>query len=240
VTLQAGEWLPDDAFTEEAVRLALAEQVSGWSNRWFARAQTEISAVRMSAGKSRLAQSLLVRGVTTEADLSGRGKRTLLEGALGVDLSELTLTESDHKVLDAFATEAVKDMLSALDRMGEGKSGGAMLSVSLSLEGKEMVVVTLSCQVLIPAMKAASGGVCHSDKALRSRTEGLKQVELIVEGFLGQAELTLDDLKGLALGDVVVLDSSLKSPIELRLHSSKQCVGRGRLVRTNNRVSIQF
>jgi len=240
VTLQAKEWLPGDAFTLESVRPAMAGVVATWSDRWFANAPVEICTVRPAAGKSRIAQSLYVHGAATEAELSGRGKRALLEAALNTDLSGLVLTASDHEILDAFAGAAVKDLLSMLDGLGHDDSASPRLSVSLSLAGIEMAEVVVSPQALIPAMKAAMGKATRPGRAPGTRIEALKPVKLVVEGFLGRAELTLDDLNGLAVGDVVILDSSLKSPVELRMQNSGQRVGRGKLTRANDRISIQL
>jgi len=240
VAISVSEWLPPDAFTEDAVRPALDQTVSVWSARWFVGARAVISAVHPGGVKPRMAQSLQVKGGVPQAELPGRGKRTLLEAALGTDLSGLTLTECDHRVLDDFAAEAIKDLLAALDSLGEGGANGPSLCVTLSLEGKEMVCITLPGGVLIPTMKAAIGAVRRRGAAPRSRVDALKPVKLMAEGLLGRAEVTLDDLRDLAVGDVVVLDSSLKSMVELRLPGNSQRIGRGRLVRTNEQISIQF
>ncbi|HJT42302.1 MAG TPA: FliM/FliN family flagellar motor C-terminal domain-containing protein [Rhizomicrobium sp.] len=234
------EWLPGDAFTTETIRPAVAGVIATWSNRWFRNAQVEIDGVRPAGVKSRIAQSLCVHGAATEAELPGRGKRALLEAALNTDLSGLTLSASDHEILDAFASEAIKDLLSMLDSLGNGGEDDQQLSVSLSLAGSRMMDVILSSQALVPAMKAAMGRTRWSNHAPKMPIEALKPVKLTVEGFLGRAEVTLDDLKGLAIGDVVMLDNALKSPVELRLHATGQRIGRGKLTRTDDKVSIQL
>jgi flagellar motor switch/type III secretory pathway protein FliN len=239
VTIPVSEWLPRDAFTEDAVRPALDQVLLAWSERWFAQARAVITAVQPSSEKPRMVQSLQVKSDASQAELPGRGKRVLLEAALGTDLSGLALTECDHRVLDDFVLAAVKDLLAALDAMAESGDSPA-LCVTLGLEGRELVNITLPANALIPAMKAAMDGVRARGAAPKSRIEGLKSVKLVAQGLLGTANVSLDELRDLAVGDVVVLDNSLKSLVELKLPSNGQRIGRGRLVRTNDQISIQF
>lgn len=239
MTLSVSEWLPRGAFTEDAVRSALDQPLLAWSERWFTRARATVTTVHAGSEKPRMAQSLQVKGVVAHAELSGRGKRVLLEAALGAELSGLTLTECDHRVLDDFSLAAVKDLLVTLDVLAQSDNGPS-LCVALCLDESELADVTLPASALIPAMKASMDSVRESGAAPKSRIEGLKPVKLVAQGLLGTAEVRLDDLRDLAVGDVVVLDNSLQSLVELKLSDIGQCIGRGRLVRTNDRISIQF
>jgi flagellar motor switch/type III secretory pathway protein FliN len=237
---QARDWLPKDAFTDDSVGKILCEPVAAWSKRWFPRACAEITAVRPSIANPRLAQTLHIRGRSGELDLPGRGKRVLLEAALDMELSGMTLSDSDHKILDGFAAEAATELMAALDAVGDGSGGEPLLSVTLSLAGMEMAVLSVCSQALIAAIKKALGPAGKPVRAPKSRFEALKLVPVRPAGFLGHTELTLGDLKGLGIGDVVVLENSLKDPVELRMPGSRLCLGRGKLVRTSERVSIQF
>jgi flagellar motor switch/type III secretory pathway protein FliN len=237
---QISDWLPESAFTEETVGPALHDAISSWCGRWFSSARAEVSAVRLSQASKRMAQGLHVASRSCEAELSGRGKRALLEAALGIDLSGLSLAEGDHRILDSFATAAVNDLLTALDALGEHRGGGPVLCATLVLAGTEMGVLALPSQLLVSAIKKAIGPIRKPAQAPRSRAEALKLVTVKTEGYLGRAQLTVDDLQGLAVGDVIVLDNSLKDPVELRMPDSQKCIGRGKLVRTAESVSIQF
>lgn len=237
---QARDWLPDTAFTEEIVGQVLRDSISSWSKRWFADAQVDVAAVRLGHVNKRMAQGLHVQGRSCEAELSGRGKRALLEAALGVDLSGMTLTESDHRILDRFAMAAADDLVAALDSLGDGAREGSILSATLSLAGVEMAVLELPAAFLIPQIRKNSGPARKPAHPPKSRSEALRLVPIKAEGYLGRAELTLDDLQGLAIGDVIVLENSLKDPVELRMPGGRQCIGRGKLVRTVESVSIQF
>ena len=237
---QVRDWLPEQAFTEEAAELILREPLSLWSSRWFMRASVAVRSARVSRANTQAAQGIHVRGTSSELRLSGRGKRALLEAALTTDLSTMILTESDHKVLDSFTTEIVSDLLATLDSIGAGFSAEPFFSVVLSLAGAEMAVLDLSGPAFIPVLKKAMSTARKPAQKPRSRIEALKQTSLRAEGYLGRAELTLNDLKGLGIGDVIVLEKTLKDPVELRLPGTHQLVKRGKLIRTTETVSIQF
>lgn len=237
---QVRDWLPEQAFTQDAAELILREPLALWSGRWFVRARAEVRAARISRANAQAAQGIQVRGTSTEIRLSGRGKRALLEAALATDLSTAMLLESDHKVLDSLATEIASDLLATLDSIGAGFSADPLFSVTLTLAGVEMAVLDLSTPAFIPLLKKAMGGAHKPARKPASRTEALKCTSLRAEGYLGRAELTLDDLQGLGIGDVIVLEKTLREPVELRLPGNQQFVRRGKLVRTTESVSIQF
>lgn len=237
---QVRDWLPEQAFTEEAAKLILREPLSLWAGRWFTRARADVRSVHISRVNTQAVQGIYVRGSSGEIRLSGRGKRALLEAALTIDLSTMILTESDHKVLDSFATEVVSDLIATLDSVGTGCSADPVFSVTLALAGAEMAILDLAGPAFIPVLKKAIGAIRKPAQKPGNRTEALKHTSLRTEGHLGRAELTLSDLKGLGIGDVIILERTLKDPVELRLPGNRQLVGRGKLIRTTESVSIQF
>ena len=237
---QVRDWLPEQAFKQESAELILREPLSLWSGRWFTRVDAEVRSARVSCANSQVAQGIQVRGTSSEIRLSGRGKRALLEAALATDLSTMILTESDHKVLDSLATEIASDLLATLDPIGAGFSAEPVLSITLALAGVEMAVLDLSMPAFIPVLKKAMGPAREPAQKPRSRIEALKRTFLRVEGYLGRAELTLNELQGLGIGDVIILEKTLKDPVELRLPGSQQFIRRGKLVRTTESISIQF
>lgn len=241
MTGQARDWLPTGAFTLDAVRASMAALIAHWSDRWFLNVKTEIGCVRFSNQNSRSAHSLTLRGATTEAELSGPGKRSLLEAALNTDLSGAVLTASDHEVLNAFASEVVKDLLTIVDSaLGDDcDQDGPKLSVAILAGGREMIEMIFPSASLVQAIKRTVSNTPDSRKPT-PRAEALKPVKLVAEGLLGRADLTLDDLRNLSIGDVVVLDAAVESTVELRLHSTRKRIARGKMMRTNGRISIQL
>lgn len=238
---QARDWLPTGAFTLDAVRASLAPWIAHWSDRWFLNVKAEIGSVRPSKQNSRSAHSLTLRGATTEAVLSGPGKRSLLEAALNTDLSGAVLAVSDHEILNSFASEAVKDLLAIVDNAlgDECDRDSPKLSVVILVGGGETIEMIVPSSSLVQAIKRTVPSTQNLRKAT-PRIEALKPVKLVAEGLLGRADLTLDDLRNLSIGDVVVLDVALESPVELRLRGTRKRIARGKMMRTNGRVSIQL
>jgi flagellar motor switch/type III secretory pathway protein FliN len=188
-----------------------------------------------------VSQGIVVESGCAEVELPGRGKRNLIETLLGTDLSNRPLGEGDHKLLDAFIREAVSDLLSHVDEMAAGKGrDGTMVTISLFIGPREIGALRIPDHVLVPAMKAAIGRSLTSESPPRSYVEALRPIPLSVEAILGQVDLTFADLKTLAVGDVIVLDSGLQDPVEVRLAGSERRVGRGALGRNNDRPSIHF
>jgi flagellar motor switch/type III secretory pathway protein FliN len=239
VTEHVREWLPKEAFTREVVRPALSELLSAWSQRWFVHARADVGSVR--GGEPRVVQSPVIAGDCAEIELSGRGKRNLLEALTGVELAGLTLNEADHRVLDAFAGDALADLLAAIDDKVAGKGNdGALVIVSLVLGGKEMCSLFLPEHVLIPAMKGAMARRREAVGRPRGCLEALRPVRLSIEAVVGKAELSLHDLQHLSVGDVVVLDAPLKDGISLRLAGSGRAIGRGKLGRAGAHPTVQL
>lgn len=239
MTEHVREWLPRDVFTQDVVQPALAGLLTEWSRHWFTRARAGVTAVSFETMQAEPA--LLVDGDAAQIVLSGRGKRHLLEALLGLELADAVISAADHKLLDAIATDAAADLLARIDELAAGKGrDGAMLAISLALGSREMAILFLPDHVLIPAMKAAMWRRRQSSEAPQTIAEALKPVPLRAEAVLGQADLTLGDLRHLSVGDVVVLDTSVRDPVELRLANNGRCIGRGRLGRDGVRPSIHF
>lgn len=236
----ATDWLPKEAFTDDAVKSALSASFARWSQRWFARQGVAVSVVRSVGPQA--PEALHIRGAVAAAELSGFGKRHLMEAALHIDLSGQTLIEADHRVLDALAAQIVEDLVSTLDETfgGQTTQGGEQISIALSIAGNDMLAIAFPRHVLVPMLKARLGKTQQARSAPRSRMEALKPTRLVAKAMLGRVELAATDLKGLSVGDVLILDRALHEPVELRVAGSDRHIGRGRLVRNGDQVSIQF
>ena len=241
MTAAAREWLPKEAFTAEAVSATLSGPLLDWSQRWFVDARVAVSLVTCPANKERPAQGIEITGKSAKAVMPGHGKRRLLEAALGAGLSGKVLSESDHKILDALAVDAMKELLSTLDELSEkSDSESVAISATLCLASAELATISLPAHGLVRAVKAMFGTPRAADTAPKELRECLKPVELMTEAVLGRADLALQDVRELAAGDVVLLDRSLRDLVELRLSSGRQQIGRGKLGRLDGRVCVQF
>jgi flagellar motor switch/type III secretory pathway protein FliN len=241
VTIAARDWLPTEAFSESAVKAALAGPVERWSKRWFAKGAAGVGTVHPAEIAEPSAQSRIVTGMLAQAELTGRGKRVLLEAALDVELAGQTLSEGDHAVLEAFAGAALQDLVSVLDETfrSAADDAGPRLRIALTLGGSDLLAVTVPRYAIVPALRARLGAARNTKDVLKSRLGALASTNVTAEAVLGLAELSFADLNNLGVGDVVILDRALQDPVDLRL-SGGQRIGRGKLSRNGGRVAIQL
>jgi flagellar motor switch/type III secretory pathway protein FliN len=225
------DWLPAEAFASEAVRVA--------------KRTAQIASTRAIAGAAGtvLAQCTQVRGKHASVLLTPRGKRLLLEAILDIDLAQLVLTEGDRHVLDALAGDAIDDLVAQFDEVfaaNDGTPGAPQIAAALMFGSSDLLTLSLPEHLLVPLIKARIGpSACHV-APLRQRMSALTKSSIVVEGVLGRAELALSDLKEIGVGDVLVLDRSLKDPVELRMPGEAKPLAHGRLCRNGDRISIQL
>ncbi len=241
----ARAWLPKDAFSLEAVGGCLAGTVEAWAVRWFVRAPAAIAAVRVDAsGGAYAAQpGTMVEGVNAVLELSGHGKRRLLEAVLDVDLSSQSLGEGDRRLMDEVARGMVRDLAVSLDTIlpQDGSPATASTVVStLTVAGHDALSLRIRDCMLAPLIKAAMTPVATFRPALARRADAVKRTALNIHGHVGRAELTIDELEGLGIGDVLVLDRPLAEPVELRLRGNESPLARGRLNQDTGSISLQL
>jgi flagellar motor switch/type III secretory pathway protein FliN len=238
------DWLPRQAFEEDAVRAALDEVVAAWSAAWISGAAARISAVRARrAASAPEPNTIQAKGRVASAELSPLGKRQLLEAVLGANLSMERLRTGDHKVLEALARQMIEDLTLRLDRafVRAGPCAGEPeLLMMLALAEREFLALAVHEHVLVPALRVRLGGANPASPVPHSRAKALGPMQLAIQAVLGRAELTMQELEGLGIGDVVVLDRDLNEPVELRLTGVESPLARGKLIRSGTHVSIQL
>jgi hypothetical protein len=236
--------LPKDAFSLEAINACLTGPVTDWSRRWFARTPAVVAAVRSEVCPSQApAPDRQTVGACAALELSGRGKRHLLEAALDIDLSDQPLTESDRRLLDVFARKAVEDFIAALESMlpDTGNSTpGAQIVVTIAIGGKDVLTLEAPEQVFVPLIKKVLGGPRAAPRTVARRSEALRRTKMRAFGYLGRAEIGIGDLETLSAGDVLILDRALSEPVELRLAGSAAALARGKLCRNADQISLQL
>jgi hypothetical protein len=243
VTIAARDWLPRQAFSEEAVRSLLAEPVGAWSARWFAGQSATLASIRILDQREAPAEGLLAQGVVAEAEMPARGKRYLLEAALDAQLAAQGLGESDHRLLDAFAGKITEDLIAELDRFLGGdnpRKQDFWLVAAIELSGHPVLTIHCPGHVLVPRLKAQWGGPKSTTQQPVTLQQALAAFPVTARGVLGEVEVTLNELRDLAIGDVVLLGKSLKQPVELRLSETGGQIGRGLFCQSDGKLSIQF
>ncbi len=229
-------WLPQDAFGDPLVAGALAPMLDGWSKRWFAGG---LALEAACCGEAADAPPRRSKGVVSLIALSGAGKRAILERALGLDLSARILQAGDHRLLDAFVLRIVDDLLATLDdALGEGDD--APLVIALRAGGEAMLTLTLPRAALAAAIRRAVAPVLPRPALAVSRSAALREQIVDAEGVLGSAEFTLNEVRTLSVGDVLILERDLKAPVDFRLAGETRPLRRGQLGRDGDRVTIRI
>lgn len=224
-------WLPEAAMTLERIGAALAEPLDQWSNMWFA-----------SNGCAMVGDSPMSLAAHGEGNLNFEaeglnfvvpaiGKRRLLEAILGVTLTNVLLTPADHRVLDKFAGRACQDLLERFVRMPAIASAptDSIRRICIMLDGEECGRLSLPSSALVALSKSVIPRSPTIGIPLESRRNAIRSCHLTVDALLGRAALTIEEVRGLEVGDVIILDSALETLLPVRLVTTGTMLGKGEL-----------
>jgi hypothetical protein len=232
-------WLPKNAFDPAAIKAVFAAPIAAWSNAWFARlaaAPSQLRPIRATAS-----QTMQIRGEHVRLELTGIGKRQLLECALDVDLNDAPRSDCDNHLLDALLVDILNDLVNRLDGALEGEaydSTGDAVTLSVSLGTVDVLEFDMAVPLLVPLLKAYLGGPSDSAIPLGSRSAALRATKVVAHGCLGNANISLDDLNQLAVGDVLVVDRRLDERVALKLAEMDRPFALGTLRTENNNLAI--
>lgn len=239
MTAEARSWLPASTLGLDIVGPALAPLLDAWTDSWFTRARTELVACQQLdrvPAQAAAAQRIMLEHSGCFLDLSARGKRTLLEAALGIDLSEVALAEADHRLLDSFATDIGDDLLKRIDPAPH-PAKDSLFRLELKLNHEELLFLHCPASLLISAIKARAQ---QNSKLtpLDRRWNAVGSASITAAALAGRALLSIDELDGLGVGDVVILDRRTDDPIDLVLASSGEVIAHGKISRDQDRRTL--
>jgi flagellar motor switch/type III secretory pathway protein FliN len=145
-------------------------------------------------------------------------------------------------VLDLLVQEMLEDLCRLIEpKLGEAETQSpSNLRACIGLGRGEVLDLRLPSPALVPLLKAKWPRAMSSSGALRRRSDALKQVSVSARACLGRVEIALEELEGLSVGDVLVLDRNVNDPIDLCLPGSDQPVLRGALRRDADRIVLQL
>lgn len=248
-------WLPESALGEAGLDQALAEVARQWSTKWFAR-----KSARLLSGLGE------AKDPSADAGFSWR----MLEGdvAIGVSalatgrLAALMLDEAvpeapgigDQRVIDQLTDTALQDLGRRLaetlglsptarwreagdaDRPVFARARRCQLGVDIATPLLQIIV---SGDALVARAKSrASRGPAPA--RLARIAEGLAQQRTEVAARLGRCSLTLADLAGLAIGDVLVLDGRADHPVPLAVNGKTAARGSCHVQRDGEQLHLQI
>lgn len=220
MTLAWRPWLPEGVTRRQNVRAELERVVDGWAAAWFATPRLSApdfgrpqeggpltQPVSTSISPSDLLQlAALAAEVTDAPDALTGADRTLLRG-----LGEVMIADLRRRIEDRLTIGPVAPV------------GGEALEVRLGLRGARPTLgVVIAEAALVGLAKSLMPLPATGGEPLSGVAQALTGTSLTVEAILGDANLTFGDLRGLAVGDVLVLDTLLDGRLALCLPGSDQ------------------
>ncbi len=230
--MRVRDWAPSGLAGSRRLQDGLNEIVTAWRERWLGRGQLSVTAVaEIGPGGRGSAEMILGPSASgLRLTVSSRARGRLLDQCLDVRLAEQSLTDGDRGVLEQLQAAMFQDLFDRVDERLAGREAGdaALLEVRVGDGYGDVLLLALPC--------TATKGLWTSpsqDGALKrpiaSLAEALRETEVVVEAFLGEATLSLADLRALAPGDVLVLGTPLSHPSPVRLSRAGTTLGHAAL-----------
>ena len=251
----AQPWMPPEALVREAVRAPLDAAVRRWSARWFAGRSVGVPRLAAVAASERPRGDWRVFRRAVAIDCSRQVRTRIADWALDCSLDRLSLAEADRKLVDAFEREVLRDLsLTVEDTLGLpgdwrpvpdspveplGRLGGATAGLADD-RGAPLLTLALPQTCLLPLCRETLGPPRPAEEPLDSRLRALASTPVALEAVLGRAEVALADLKALAPGDVLVLDTRLDGPALLRLAGAGHPVALGTLAEDDDAFALKL
>lgn len=221
----AAPWSPLGLADSAPLRARIGEIVGDWSQDWFPRLRLAIGRWELAVGDPWSGvEGVRVQGRALGLARGERASQRLYERAFDTDLSGTPLTDADRRVTDDFAEQMLHDLavrieaglgLRAGDPSPGPKTGGVKIALS-DEAGAALIWLVAPLSAVAPFCRAALPPARPPSEALQPRRTAVAADRLKLEAVLGHVELTIGDLKSLALGDVLVLDRALDEPAQLR------------------------
>ena len=253
MTQTTRSWLPPEALDRGPVREALGGAIADWSSRWFrghvAEATTYLP-LRVSPSQE---GGWRFPGQSIGLAASRSAMDRLMAWTLDVRLPDGHRTPRDREVLDHVEASLLADLAEGLETglgLPHEPRHEALLTASAFDEFGGLVVQigddhgALLVSVAVPldaALPLARAGVVKNGKIrppLTPMRQALADTPLVVDAILGQAELLLSDLQGLALGDTLILDRALNDAADLTLNGAAAVFARAKLTDADGQVGL--
>ena len=246
----AQSWLPIEAATGPRVRARIETAVTAWASRWFTDRRLETSGwtVRPEAARGGTVDTIWRRpGAGVAIGRSPREEGRILDWALDANLEALKPDADDRRVLDAFAARLTDDLASELEKAlglsdadrDAGAALGPVVVVDLAdAHGLRIGTLAMPVPAVVALCKSLAPDAAKPDVALTPRLDAAASTEVAIEVVLGRTTVGLAELRGLAVGDVLVLGTPLGGVVDLVDARSAHTVARAHLADIDGQVAL--
>jgi flagellar motor switch/type III secretory pathway protein FliN len=219
-------WLPADARSRERIQPLLERALEEWSDHWFASGRASLDPAFQDdwPGRSGDADWRCCPDVASLA-LTPAAEAAIAGTMLGSNVPLASMQSEDRTVVHHLARACAEDLLLRLARLTRGAGGEtpaeadsanfdacSWWDVSVGAR-KGVLKLALSEEAEVQMVKRQLPSPAKI--ALESTTRGLARQQVEIEADLGRCEVSLAELEDLAVGDVLVLDTSSADPLAL-------------------------
>ncbi|MFI4973102.1 MAG: FliM/FliN family flagellar motor switch protein [Caulobacterales bacterium] len=256
MTADVREWLPLGAAAHEAVRAKLEATITEWSDAWFAARRVGLASLTPTTGGARAKADGTVWRVHRHSIAVAASRTTssrLVEWALDARLDQPVLTARDRDLIALFERRVIQDLVRRLEGLLAldadvrdqpidvadplGCDGGAMLLLAAE-DGTRLMSIAVPTAALLSLLRSVIVPGGRPRARLQDRLGALKPVNVTLEARLGEARLSLAELRELAPGDILVLDAEVSAGADVGLVASDQVFARAGLTEVDGYIGL--
>lgn len=221
-------WLPAGALTDGPVRALLATAVDAWSAAWFADRAERATVTLLASASPPVEVARAPASPALDMRYAPAFGQTMIHLALDAEPSSNLLSSLDADLLRGFEHRLFADLAERLlacighDRLEHSSPGYSTSAPRRTIElvvtfdrSGDAIRTSVPAAALVAARKRMAQPARAHDKTLVTVRRALLCSRVSVSAMLGTAELALDQLSGLAVGDVIVLDRAVGTPVDL-------------------------
>lgn len=235
MTVFSRPWLPETAYCSNRIKPILDRAIDDWSARWFPES-TKFSATQLIEGLARKIggkeQCFSIFGGQLAITKSAEMDAQICQELLGYDQHQVTISPGDQIVLDEIAKASIEDLKQELCMMFDVAYRSADSSAELTsapfnqhlwsckvkdVSGKIEFSLALGKDMVIESVKSRIPATSGKE-ALSQRLQSIGNVRVKVGAHVGTSKLTVSEMTQLEVGDVLVLDKDLESPMNLTIN----------------------
>lgn len=240
------DWLPAEAAERRAVRAAVEPVVADWAAHWFARGDLRLFDWALAAeDRPAFDAGWRACGPGLEASCSTRAATRLAGLGLDLRLDGMDLAERDRLLVSAVARQIVDDLAQRMRRLlvhdGEPvnvPAGGRRIIACVADGADVLFSLSIPVALLLGLSRRTLPKAPAAVQIPGDRRAALGGSTVRLEATLGTATLSLAEAKGLAAGDILLLDRTLDDAADLSLRASPGVVARGVLTETEGHLAL--
>lgn len=231
------EWLPPGAADSLALQAVVEQAVSAWADAWCGANPWRFEWRTWKVGLDDLRPHRAGRDFA----IATGGDAVLARHALKLPLDWMPDEGPEQTLVASFATRMIAGLAEALGRcLGAAPGDGDDAAMTLALvdvEGTPALAIGVSHDQLVAVAKRLMPAPARPPAPFAATLAAACAAQTAtLTAHLGTARLTLADLAGLAIGDVVVLDRTDDQPLDL--HVGDRPALRGRFAESTAAIAI--